>query len=37
MKPTRYDALRRAVDETLDVSEEQWDDIDERVKDIRSR
>jgi hypothetical protein len=37
MKPTRYEALRQAVDETFDISPEQWDSIDQRVEDIRSR
>lgn len=34
MKPTREQALRKAVGETLDPSEEEWEDIEERFAEI---
>jgi len=34
MKPTRYQALKQAVDETFDVSPTQWDMIEDRVEEI---
>ena len=37
MKPTRYEALRQAVDETFDITPDQWDSTDQRAEDIRSR
>lgn len=37
MKPTAYEALRQAVDEELVILEEEWDSIDDRVEEIRSR
>jgi hypothetical protein len=37
MKPTRYQALQQAVDETFDVSSEQWQEINQRVEEIREQ
>lgn len=37
MKPSKYHALMRAVDDVLEPTEEEWDKIDERVEKIRSR
>lgn len=37
MKPSRYHALKRAVEEELSPSEEEWDEIDQRVEELRTR
>jgi len=37
MKPTRYEALRQAVGEVLEVTDEDWEQIDEQVENIRTR